>query len=1127
MKKKIDLTGNEKIPGLKKILRLMKLTVFMILISVASVLAGKTYSQTKTLTFHMENATVKEVLSRIEDQSEFRIMYSGKFVDVDREVSVNVEKKKIETVLDLLFAGTDVGYTVKDRFIILITPELMNEGTLAVLQQRTVSGKVTDSSGQPLPGVTVVLKGTTQGTVTNADGNYSLTNIPDDAILVFSFVGMLTQEVEVGNKISIDVTMTVDAIGIEEVVAIGYGTMKKSDLTGSVSSVKSADLERVPVLSLDQAIQGRASGVYVSNNNANPGGEVNIRIRGTNSIQGDNEPLYVIDGYVGGNINTVNPSDIESIEILKDASSTAIYGARGANGVVIVTTKSGKQGKNLLNFDMFYGWQSVTKKLDLMGATDYANFINAIDVDRGNDLTYPNLSALEYDTDWQDVILRTAPWQQYTISGSGGTNKLNYYVSGSYVNQQGIVKETGYERYNIRANIDSEISERINFGARLGFSRIDRTRQSGEEVGRQDDTGHPVGRVLSLQPTISAFDENGEMLPTIVNADDILSGNPLFDLENIEQKQFSTNFTGNLFAEIELLKALRFRTSFGFNITDRKQNRYKPSTSYSTTGGYRNSASVASNFSTGWLNENFFSYNTEFGIHTLQLTGGATFQGLDSENSSMAVSDFAIDDFLYHNMAAGSTVSSYDTGMSEWRQVSFFGRVHYTIKNKYLFTVNSRYDGSSKFGKDNKWGYFPSGAIAWRIIEEDFIKELGIFSNLKLRVSYGISGSEALGPYNSLAVMDALSAAYIINDVPVVGYYSSRLPNPDLRWEETSQLDIGLDFGILSGRLNFVADYYNKVTDNLFLNRPLPQTSGVNYIRYNIGSLKNSGFELGMNAVPVSKGGFRWLIDVNVNIQQSEILDLGDVDELITGELGGGYRNVGSIQIMREGEPLGAFYGYKTDGVWGTDDDITQYTQFGTAVEPGDIKLVNVTDEEGNDPNVNADDRQILGYSQPKFFGGINNTFKYKDFDLSAFFQFVTGTKVLNGLSMHYRNPGSYHNKHVDLNNYWTPDNQNTDIPRAGSIIPELVLDRYLEDGDFLRMREITVGYSIPAKVLNRLNISRLRLYITGTNLFTLTKYTGYDPEVNIAGGDINIINFDNGSYPRSKSVILGLNLSF
>ncbi len=986
---------------------------------------------------------------------------------------------------------------------------------------KTISGKVTDENQDGLPGVNIVVKGTTVGTVTDVNGNYRL-SVPDETtILLFSSVGYATEEVSIGGRSVINLEMVPDIQSLSEVVVIGYGSVQKRDLTGSVSSVSSEDIKRVPVLGLDQALQGRASGVYVTNNNANPGGEVNIRIRGTNSVQGYNEPLYIIDGYIGGNINTVDPNDIASMEVLKDASSTAIYGARGANGVVIVTTKSGTKGQNNLSFNMFYGWQTPRKKVDLMGARDYASFINRINEDRGDPLTYPNLDNLSADTDWQDEILRTAPWQNYSLAASGGSDKLNYYVSGGYVNQQGIVKETGYDRFNIRANFDARISDKIKMGARLGLARINRTRQQGEEFGGISNVFHPVSQALLLPPTRSPRDEDGNLLPEVIDDNGSSRENPPYHLENVTNEVFATNFTGNLYAEFQLLNPLKFRTSLGFNISDQKLNRYKPSHVFESNDGNRNRADVDTRFNTGWLNENYLTFEKRMGIHELEAVGGITLQGNYYERLNTVVYDFAVDDFEYHNISAGSTINTYNTDMSEWTQVSFFGRLHYVLNDKYLFTINGRYDGNSKFGKDHKWGFFPSGAVAWRLSDEDFIQDLGVFTDLKLRASYGVSGSEALGPYNSLSAMASNSEAYIIGGSPVVGFWPNRLPNPALRWEQTTQLDIGLDFGVLNGRLNFVMDYFDKTTEDLFLNRPVPQTSGVSTIRQNIGSLSNSGFEFGIDAVPVD-GNFSWNVSLNGTYQQSEILDLGDEEEIITGNFGGSLK-VGNMQVMRVGEPLGSFFGYETAGTWNTTDDLEAYTQFGNGVEAGDVKLVDFN----QDGDVNEEDRQIIGYAQPKFYGGINNNFSYKNIDLSIFFQWTAGNNVFNATSYNIWDPGNTSSKHEGLKDAWTPENQDTDIPRAGTLMPKVIYDMYVENASFIRMREITLGYTLPDNLLERLNINTLRFYVTGTNLLTFTEYTGYDPEVNIAGGSISVINTDNGSYPRAKSFILGLNLTF
>ena len=989
-------------------------------------------------------------------------------------------------------------------------------------QQQTISGHVTDGeSDEPLPGVNVLAKGTTVGTVTDTDGNYRLTVDDNVATLVFSSIGYTTKEAAIDGRSVVDLVLMPDIQSLSEVVVIGYGTQERRDLTGSVASISSEEIKRVPVLGLDQALQGRASGVYVTNNNANPGGAVNIRIRGTNSIQGSNEPLYIIDGYIGGNINSVDPNDIESLEVLKDASSTAIYGARGANGVVLVTTKNGIKGQNNLSFNMFYGWQSVRKKIDLMGAQVYASFVNRINEDRGDPLTYPDLNNLPADTDWQDEILQTAPWQNYSLAASGGSEKLNYYLSVSYVDQQGIVKETGYNRFNIRANIDSRISDKIKVGTRLGLARTSRTRQQGEEFGGISNTFHPVSQALLLPPTRTPRGADGALLPSVVDDEGSERENPLYHLQNVTNETFATNFTGNLYAELQLFEPLTFRTSLGFNISNQKLNRYKPSHVFETNDANRNRADVDTRFNSGWLNENYLTFKKSVGRHEFEALGGITLQGNYYERLNVVVYDFAVDDFDYHNLSAGSTINTYNTDMSEWKQVSFFGRLHYVLNDKYLFTVNGRYDGNSKFGKDHKWGFFPSGAVAWRLSDEGFIQQMGVFTDLKLRASYGISGSEALGPYNSLSAMASNSEGYIIGGSPVVGYWPNRLPNANLRWEQTAQLDVGLDVGVLNGRLNFVLDYFDKTTEDLFLDRPVPQTSGVSIIRQNIGSLRNSGFEFGIDATPVD-GDFSWNVSLNGTYQQSEILDLGGEEEIITGNFGGSLK-VGNMQIMRVGEPLGSFFGYQTAGTWNTSDDLEAYTQFGNAVEAGDMKLVDFN----NDGDVNEDDRQIVGYAQPKFYGGFNNYFNYKNIDLSVFFQWTTGTNVFNATRTNIWDPGNTSSKHAALQDAWTPENQDTNIPRAGTILPKVIYDTDVEDASFVRMREVTLGYTLPNQLLERLNISTLRFYVTGTNLLTFTEYTGYDPEVNIAGGSISIINTDNGSYPRAKSFIVGLNLTF
>lgn len=1132
----------EKTRPKKELFRtLMKISLLQIFLLTAFV--GITYAHRVTgqevmeqkISFSLEKQRIKSILHTIEKAADVKFTYSPQLIPTNQRLSLTVRNETLSQVLDRLLKPLDVGYEVMGRNIVLNRQLTLrplpaageSDNVHASLKislpgpviLQTVSGTVTDEGGNGLPGVSVVMKGTQSGTNTDASGRFQL-SVPDaQTVLVFSFVGYLTKEITVGNQTLINVTLAIDTKSLDEVVVIGYGTQKKRDLTGSVSSVSSKDIERVPVVGLDHALQGRAAGVFVSNNNANPGGEVNIRIRGINSIQGNNEPLYVIDGYIGGNINTVSPTDIESIEVLKDASATSIYGARGANGVVLVTTKKGKKGLTKFNFDTFLGFQTRSKKIDLMEARDYANFINAIDASRGLQPTYPAVENLPYNTNWQDMAYRTAPWQQYSLSASGGAENINFYVSGAYINQQGILQETGYDRMNIRANLDAKVSKRINVGARLGYSRINRTVQSGEEIRNVDsDIGYLVSRGLSFQPTATAYDAAGNLLPTILDYDGQTRTIPLFELRNVHQMRHENNINGNLFAEIQLSKSLKFRSTYGFDVLDRKQNRYNPSTVWTTTGGFQNSASVSTTNNIGWLNENYLSFDKSLGKHQLQVIGGMTLQGFDQEVVGVSVSNFAVDDFLYHNIAAGANIPNANTDMSQWRQASFFGRTHFTFHDKYLFTFNGRYDGNSKFGADQKWGFFPSGAFAWRLSDEDFLRQAGWINDMKLRASYGVSGSEALGPYRSLAAFDAVNPAAIIGRERAVGFVPSRLPNPDLRWETTTQLDVGLDFSILKGRMGFVLDYFNKVTNDLFLNQPVPRTTGLGTIQANIGSLRNRGFEMGMDAI-VSQGELSWNMNLNGTFQNSKILDLGNVDEIIFN-----LNNSHSMSIMRVGQPLGTFFGYQTDGVWKTQDaTIGEYTQFGVPVKPGDLKMI----DQNGDGDVNAADRKIVGFSQPRFFGGMNNFFRYRGFDLSVFMQYVSGNSVYNRTAAtSYYNPQSYANKHVDLNNAWRPDNEDTDIPRAGANIPADVYDIYLENGSFLRLREVTLGYTIPSAVLKKIGVSRLRVYATATNLLTFTKYRGYDPEVNYVGGSVTVLNMDNGSYPRARTVMAGLNLT-
>jgi len=1079
------------------------------------------------ISVHFDNDGLMEAFQKIERQTDLTFTFNQSDINQDVKLRKRYSNESLYDVLLEIARDTDLKFKQVNNTINVDKVKKKDKPVETyVLQERTITGRVTgDEDQEGLPGVNVLVKGTNKGTVTDIDGNYSIQVTDENDVLVFSYVGYIPEEIQIGNRSTVNISMMPDIQSLSEVVVIGYGQVQRRDVTGAVSSVKSEEINAVPVLGLDQAIQGRASGVYVANTQSNPGGSVQIRIRGINSIEGNNDPLYIIDGVVGGNINSVAPTDIESIDILKDASSTSIYGARGANGVVIVTTKSGKVGTNQINFDAYYGVQNVINKLDLMNAREHAEFVNELDAAEGQPATFPDVNNLEHDTDWQDELFRTAPMQNYNLSASGGTEKLSYYVSGSFIDQQGIVRNTEYNRYNLRLNLDSKVSDALNIGTRIGFARAYRTLQMGEDFKGGSNTHHPVIGAIELAPSLSPYDVNGELVPELINIDGAQESNPIHHMENNIAHRYNTIINGNVFAELELLKDLKFKTSFGVNFDNSKRNYYKPSIVFEPNDGYRSIAEVNTGIYTDWLSENFLTYRISSGLHNIDLMAGFTAQESNWEGLNVRATDFAVDDFDYHNVGAGDPATDQmGSGMSRTARASFYGRIHYVFNDKYLITVNGRRDGSSIFGEEYKWGFFPSGAVAWRLSEEQFVEDLNFFSDLKLRVSYGVSGSEASAPYLSLSAVSPVQS-YILNGSIVNGFRPTRLPNPEYRWEQTAQLDVGLDAGFLDGRINVNIDYYEKTTEDLFLNKPVPQTSGVATVRENIGSLKNSGLEFGVNAA-ILTGDFKWNADFNITNQTSEITKLvGEDEEIIGGRIGGGLK-LGNMSIIKIGEQIGSFYGYQTAGLWQNNDpEFGTALQFGAPVQAGDIKFV----DQNGDNDINDADRKVIGHSLPSVYGGFNNNFAYKGFDLSVFVQYSFGNDVLNGVKRKTNTTFSRENKSKDLiDNTWTPENTDAEYPRLGYLEPGLVTDRYLENGSFVRFREITMGYSLPNSLINRVNIERLRVYVSGINLFTLSDYSGYDPEVNMYGGDnVTRLNTDVGSYPRAKSVFFGLNMTF
>ena len=1085
-----------------KMWKIMRLNAIFLLLCFSHAWALSGYSQETKLTLKMSDSKVIEVLDAIEEQSEFFFLFNQKLVDVERKVDIDVQEKSIDFILQKLFAGTNVNHMVIDRQIVLTT---FNEELLPQ-QQPAVSGTVTDESGQPLPGATVVVKGTTQGTVTNADGEYSLSNIPDDATLVFSFVGMRTEEVAVGSQTSIDVTLEADVIGIEEVVAIGYGVVKKSDLTGAVSQVKAEDIGAAAASRLDQALQGKAAGVQVTSLNGEPGTGTSIRIRGGNSINASNEPLYVIDGFIGGgNLNTININDIESIEILKDATATSIYGARGANGVILVTTKRGKEGTSRININSYYGMQTLANKIDFLRGPDRAAYAKEHQEHNNQAVIFPDPSSVPH-TDWQEIMTQDAPITNTDISFSGGTKSLKYFLSGNYYKQDGIILNSGFERYQTRLNLDADFFNWLTVGTTMNVSR---TVRNNNKV----DFYNLLKESLTTTPV---YNEDGTYNEWMTLNSSYFN-NQLAEAEMVKNDTYNTRFLGNYFLTANFKNGLTLKSTFGTDLNYSKTNVYQPGRlprrKDQNLGGY---ARVSTSTSTGILNENTITYIKNFDNHSINLLGGATYQHSQSESLWASGDGFTNDVLEFNRLSTGDPeLRNSDTGFSDWTIVSFIGRANYIYNDKYLLTLVGRYDGSSRLAQNHKWAFFPSAALAWRLIQEDFIKDLGIFSNLKMRASYGKTGNQAIGIYSTLPSLQVSKVFFNSSEWVALG--TGNIPNPDLKWETTDQFDIGIESGFFDGKLSFELDYYYKKTNDLLLRVEIPRQSGYSSRLVNIGEVENQGLELLVNAYPVKTTDFSWELALNIAANRNKVLSLGDKDFVDVTQ--------GSRLIV--GEPAIVFYGMVYDGTWHTQEEIDASNGFMSNVKPGYPKFKDI---DGSGKFEKTSDREILGSPEPDFFGGIQNTLTYKNLELDFYLQGSYGNEIYSQFAPRLFFGGFASNIHAMALDRWTEENYMSDIPRAGSVpiidVNNDVHSTDVQDGSFLRLKTLRFTYKIPTSVVPWVNSAKI--YVMGNNLFCLNNYDwGYDPEVNSKGTHSILRGYDAYTYPSSRSFTVGFNVEF
>lgn len=994
-----------------------------------------------------------------------------------------------------------------------------------------VSGTVTSqANGETLPGVTVVVKGTGTGTVTDLDGRYTIDVPNDDDILVFSSIGYTTQEVTVNGRSVIDVLLEEDVRSLEEVVVVGYGTQRKSDLTGSVASVKAEKLLDRQSFNVSQALQGRIPGVDVYANTAAPGSPSKIRIRGINSINSGVDPLFVVDGVIGINANLLDPNNIESVEVLKDASSTAIYGARGANGVIIITTKRGLEGKTTVTYDGFAAYSVPAKSIPALDANEFMEvynlaFANAEKFDPAgfadgryqpnNVANFPELfdenGNPKYNTNWEDLIYIPAWAQNHHINIQGGAEKTVYSVSMGFSDQDGIMRNSYFKRGNIRFTLDNQVKDWLRIGGSitgvLSKQRVVDDNSGALNVPRMVMEAVPI---VPIKYPDGTWGSNADW-PGMEGGE-----NPVRLTDERQRLHNRTEILGDLYVHIDITPDLNFKSSLGYDLNSTKSNHYSGRGLNGFSANQRGYADISAGNSTYWQSENYFTYDKElFTNHKLQGLLGFSWQESYGESVFASAENFIDDFYGWHNLGVGNVRSGLSSGDSRWALNSYFGRINYNISDKYIFTATGRFDGSSKFGKNNRFAFFPSVGVAWRISEEQFFNVNGV-SNLKLRASAGSTGNQEIGSFNSLQFLG--TETILLDGDRRTGITRTSFGNPDLKWEVTNQYDLGLEIGLFEDRVVFEADLYYKKTNDLLLSAPIPWSTGLSSVTQNIGSVENKGLEMAINSVNVNTSGFVWSTNINWAANRNKILKLGVNDD----DIFPGPWFLGQTNILRVGEPIGSFWGYKRLGTWGS-DEVDEAATFDRL--PGDLKWGDLND----DGVLDAQDETIIGNAYPMWTMNISNTLTYKNFDFTFDIRFVEGVNIVNATKHSVEDRQAIANSMATVLDAWTPDNQDTYIAQIrhyNAGYDTHMDDWWMEDGSFIRGQNFILGYSLPATSISKMNLQRARFYASVQNLFVVSEYSGYDPEATTFGGSLTQ-NIEFFQYPKPRTFNLGINVSF
>lgn len=1125
--------------------KVMRLTLLHLLLGVLFVnvsLATDGSAQdvlNRRITLQVSDQNVSEVLARIEKLADVKFSYSPDLIQVNKRITLSTINQPLAQVLSTLLHPLQVNYEIVGVRLVLTRSNAAVSrlpNTAAAVPPITIQGRVLDEQGKSIPGSTVLLKGTTTtGTVTDAEGAFGL-SVPDGTgTLVVSSIGYTAQEVAINNRTSIDVTLKTDVKALNEVVVVGYGTQKRSDLTGSVGSVKSAELLDRPAVNIEQSLQGRIAGVNVSVNSGRPGGNTNVRIRGFSSINATNNPLYVVDGIIwAAGIDALNPADIEAIDVLKDASATAIYGTRGANGVILVTTKRGRKG-GTVSYDTYVSSSTIARKRDLLNAREFLDledraYQNVAKYDPTGwasgkyaskdpkikrtaligKLFDANLNPL-YDVDWQDETTRNAISQNHNLSFTGGSDQTTFGLFLNYNDNQGIIKNTYLKRYTGRLVMDSQLKPWLKVGATLNYSNSDE-RRADEGVG-----GNNIPRMLIEMIPIVPIRYPDGTYGKRQDYPDMESGDNPVALSNEDNRQFKKQvFGANAYANINFRPGLDFRTTLGANMSS-QYNPFSETNLVQLSRPFRGYAEIWS-YDTKFLQwQNYLTYNKQINSsNSINIVAGAEFQKYNYLQWFAGVESLPDNYYQYYNLGVSANPLPPTSSYTGYQMASYFARANYNLNDKILVTATGRFDGSSRFGANNKFAFFPSAAVAWRVSQEDFLKSSSLISDFKIRASYGLTGNSEISSYQSQA--NLASNTSVFGGQRATGTVINTLANPDLRWEKTAQYDLGLSMALFKGRINFEADVYLKETRDLLLSAPVPYSSGYANIFKNVGSMQNKGLELGLTTINVDNKDLTWSTTFNISFLKNRVTALGEANDDIFPNP----QFLNNTNILRVGESVGSFYGLVRTGTWQT-SEADQAARYGRV--PGDLKYLDLN----NDGQINDQDRQITGKGIPTAYGTFSNTVRFKGFDLTADLQFSYGNDILNLTHHSALDRTGQANSYGEVLTGWTPANQNTFIAEArpSYVYYDSKIDSYkVEDGSFLRGRNLILGYTFPTTLVQKLKLSRLRVYASAQNFFVLTKYSGYDPEVSTYGDAFaqGIQFFD---YPKSHVLTAGLNVSF